>query len=539
MDLHKKYSLVKEHEGHFEIHDSTDGKRFPIAKKDLHPATQIKIMKMQKFADGGSVEGFDSGINVKDPGKDIYDQRPWYANIIGDTSAYDKPEEDTKKPIRLENYAEPSVADTSAPPMMDSSPAMSLQAPQSMPQTTSSTPIGTGQPASAPLATSGAPTVQSLQGIEHQYASGVNKEAQGQIFQNKEIAKAQEANLQLQQKSFEMTQANMQKYQAQADQLSQEIAAGKIDPNKFWSEKSSGSKIAAGLGIILSGIGAGLQGSTQNMALGVLQKQIDQDIDSQKANLGKKQTMLSDNLRMQGNLMQAEAATRLQYSAILQGQIAKIASQTSDPMILGKAQQMIAERKRQDIPLQQTLATADTRRNILNGSMSSGVSPEQKIGLLAKTPQEFENATKELQAVKNHAREKASILAAFDKVAEENTVAGKAGRLGFDPPSMAGFRLLTLPLLKDEAGRINERELEVTEGIMKGTLDRPGSVKEKRAALEKFVDAKAPVSSHLTAFGIDPKQFDVSQSSPVERLDQKSGKMALFDPETKKFLRWK
>lgn len=53
MTFPKHYTLKKEHDRHFEIHDARDNKSFHVAKRDLHPANQIKIMRLPKFAEGG------------------------------------------------------------------------------------------------------------------------------------------------------------------------------------------------------------------------------------------------------------------------------------------------------------------------------------------------------------------------------------------------------------------------------------------------------------------------------------------------------
>lgn len=69
------------------------------------------------------------------------------------------------------------------------------------------------------------------------------------------------------------------------------INATKEDPNHYWNSKSTGGKIAAGIGIILGGLGQGLamwgpHGNKQatNVALDQIDKAIHDDIDAQKAN---------------------------------------------------------------------------------------------------------------------------------------------------------------------------------------------------------------------------------------------------------------
>ncbi|MGD0331148.1 MAG: hypothetical protein ABSB40_12035 [Nitrososphaeria archaeon] len=64
------------------------------------------------------------------------------------------------------------------------------------------------------------------------------------------------------------------------------VQAQQIDPDHWWNQKSTGSKIAAGIGIILGGAGAGLQRrGGENPAMQVINRAVDQDIDAQKTNI--------------------------------------------------------------------------------------------------------------------------------------------------------------------------------------------------------------------------------------------------------------
>lgn len=109
-----------------------------------------------------------------------------------------------------------------------------------------------------------------------------------------------EAEAALRQKQIDDTQAQQDKHanvvaeqQRQALELHNQYAqavdaAAKktVDPNRAWSEKSTGGKIASIFAILLSGVGQGLSGGKgPNLALDQINKAIDQDIDAQKANI--------------------------------------------------------------------------------------------------------------------------------------------------------------------------------------------------------------------------------------------------------------
>lgn len=110
----------------------------------------------------------------------------------------------------------------------------------------------------------------------------------------------------------------LQNYQSQAraemnseiDKQAQDIANQKIDPKRLWNSKSDGERAASLIGIVLSGIGSGLTGGP-NMALQVIDRQIERDINAQTAELGKKENLLSALYRKYGNLEQAQGVARI------------------------------------------------------------------------------------------------------------------------------------------------------------------------------------------------------------------------------------
>jgi hypothetical protein len=85
----------------------------------------------------------------------------------------------------------------------------------------------------------------------------------------------------------------------------------KINPNHVWQSKDAGQKALSIIGILLSGIGSGLSGQP-NMAMQVLNNEIDRDIDAQKNTGGKLQNLYSMNLERYHNQQAADNATRLQ-----------------------------------------------------------------------------------------------------------------------------------------------------------------------------------------------------------------------------------
>lgn len=70
------------------------------------------------------------------------------------------------------------------------------------------------------------------------------------------------------------------------------------DPNRYWHNKSTASKIGSGIAVMLGALGAGLTGGP-NLALQGLEKAIDDDIAAQRTNIGQKNRSLAFHQQMQ------------------------------------------------------------------------------------------------------------------------------------------------------------------------------------------------------------------------------------------------
>ena len=145
------------------------------------------------------------------------------------------------------------------------------------------------------------------------------------------------------------------------------IASTKIDPDHWWNSKSTGGKIAAGIGVILGGLGQGLQmwgphGNKQatNTALEQVDKAIHDDIDAQKESKNdmwkqfQAKTGIADNEenRQQWSMQHSEASY-LAGKEVFRDKLAAAVAQSQDPIAkangaiaVAKLDQHIADEKR-------------------------------------------------------------------------------------------------------------------------------------------------------------------------------------------------
>lgn len=154
----------------------------------------------------------------------------------------------------------------------------------------------------------------------------------------------------------------------------QDVLDQHIDPNRYLGSMDTGQRIGTAIALALGGLGAGLTGGP-NQALSFLNSQIDRDIDAQKAELGKKETLLSANLKRFGNLREATEMTRLMMVDQTKLLTDQIASRASGPMAQARAMQLKGQLEQQAAPQAMMLAV---RKAAMSG-LQSGRNVEETL----------------------------------------------------------------------------------------------------------------------------------------------------------------
>jgi len=136
------------------------------------------------------------------------------------------------------------------------------------------------------------------------------------------------------------------------DRINKEIISKKIDPNRYMANMSTFGKVATALGLILGGIGQGMTGGKENLALRMLEKSIDNDLDAQREELGKKNNLLTAYYRMYGDIQQARAAAKATALQVVQMQAHAISEQSRSQQALKQNELLQAQletKKQQEI----------------------------------------------------------------------------------------------------------------------------------------------------------------------------------------------
>lgn len=326
-----------------------------------------------------------------------------------------------------------------------------------------------------------------------QLQKGIQGEAQaiGQLGQQQARLYDQEAN------KYQNLMTNYEEQQKhllnEYEAIKQDYAAGHIDPNHYFENRGTFGNVRTALGMLLGGIGAGLTGG-ENPVLKYVNAQIDRDIDSQKANLGKKENLLNANLKQYGNLKDAMVATKMAYAGMMEAQINKLVAQNKSPLAQAQAQKALASMQLELAPKIQELAMRQAGLKMMQQG-SNQINPAMQIRFLVPKEQQQE-AYKEMQGLENLKKAGINALHVFDQVANMSLSGA------FSPRQKAALiGPVVAQLSKDTAGRFTEQDSQMLMPLMPQVGDPPDTLKVKRNALNNLLAEKMN-SPLLESFGI-------------------------------------
>jgi hypothetical protein len=251
----------------------------------------------------------------------------------------------------------------------------------------------------------------------------------------------------------------------------------KIDPNRVWNNAGTGAKISAGIGVLLSGLGAGLTGGP-NLALESINKMVDKDIDAQKTELGKKQTLFSMNMQKYRDVSMATAATKASMAAMLQGQLSSSAARMGSAQAMQNAKLQNAQIDMYRQQLNQQLASDQTSKAVMNHIGNTGdlsyaqyLPEKQRLEVQDRAVPGYGLARNKESAAKANELV-ASTEAGVDLINELKGFAGKSGSK-FSPQDRTKaetLRRMIIGQIREGVlgpGTVNDAERAILEGIVK------------------------------------------------------------------------
>lgn len=306
---------------------------------------------------------------------------------------------------------------------------------------------------------------------------------------------------------------------AELDNLAQGIKDYKIDPNRLWNNSSTGNKVLAAISIGLSGIGAGLQGpNAKNMAMETIYRSIDQDIEAQKMELGKKQTLFSDNLKRLGNAQSAEAMAKMQLITAAQAQISASGARANSAEAAQRMQLALSALQLEKDKLAQKVG-------IFQMAQKGGdVKPSLFVQHLV--PKEHqESVFKEIERASNTRTMGDTILKDFEQAAKENTVLRTGAGIFRTPGSVLSLHQAMQPTFQDLEGTVRQAAMDNTfKNITPGPGDTEHKIQQKREALQEYLKSKGS-APRAYGYGIDLDKFGstTTQSPQMQEIKSMNG----------------
>lgn len=317
-----------------------------------------------------------------------------------------------------------------------------------------------------------------------------------------DAAQKQLADLQQQQVQREA------EFKAKDDEYQKQVAAKNIDPNRVYKNMDTGSRIQAGIAMILGGFGSAFTG--KNVAIDMMDNAVNKDIEAQKNDQEKSMNLWKMNRQAYGDDMQANLATRNQILSGVQLQVKKAASSANTidgqmrmTQLLNQIQQEKIQNNRQ-----QALLSAPSANQAGQPAGTANLIQADPLKLVANmVPAAHQkDAIKEISDAQHVAQNKTQMDQLWDQATKENTTLRTGAGLLRTPGSIKSLSLLGDPLIHDQDGRVNEFEKKDFENTLPQPGDAADTLKTKRAAFDAFMTKKASAPTAM-AFGLDPSKF--------------------------------
>lgn len=280
---------------------------------------------IHKYADGGEIKGDETPVSAS----------KLEAQYAPEEEAAQSKSEPSQAPIINNHYymsptpppaqAAPPVQQAPAPQQADANaqptvPVAQDQASQQQPDQTQQS-----QPAQVPPSTGPQGSTQQFQGAEKAQEQDIA--GMGQV-QSEEQQRNSQAFDQMQKAHQEIANQMEQtgaEYHQNFENVANQVASGTVDPNRWWSQKSTGSKIATAIGMLLGGAGAGVSGHP-DMPMKIIGAAVDRDIESQKFDMTNKQNLLGQYTNQYRSSLLGQQALSLQYGAVIEGMLKRSAA---------------------------------------------------------------------------------------------------------------------------------------------------------------------------------------------------------------------
>lgn len=158
-------------------------------------------------------------------------------------------------------------------------------------------------------------------------------QAQHELFAGHELRK---------QELLKQHEAKMADRDAKRDAMRKDIEDYKIEPGRYWANKSNGQKALSLVSMFVGTMGSSMS-RTPNYVAQMFDKLVEQDIEAQRANLGKKQSLLSNYMEETKDVRQAQQLAKADLTDSFATQLKMAAAKFQGENAAPEAMYKIAE----------------------------------------------------------------------------------------------------------------------------------------------------------------------------------------------------
>lgn len=332
---------------------------------------------------------------------------------------------------------------------------------------------------------------------------------------------------------METQQQILQRFQKGDQELRKAYESKKIDPDRYLNNMKTGSRIAAGIGMILSGFGGGAARQS-NLALDMLNKSIDNDIEAQRNDQSKSMNLWKMNREALGNDLAANLATQNQMYTGLKYKLDQAAAGARGPLAKANAQaanavvdQKIAENHLKLSVLSMGQGGQPGATNQGGGKLSP-MDPAILVTQLVSDPAARTQVFKEIESAEHVATNKKKMVELFKDAATQNTVVKRLGGALGDPASLKTLKAMMVSQVPNVDKTVRQAAVDSVEhNLLPQRGDSDSTVQTKLEGLVKWMDANAQGTT-ARGYGINLDRFARTSKDP----------RAILSPKETKFYEW-
>lgn len=315
---------------------------------------------------------------------------------------------------------------------------------------------------------------------------GINQQAATEGAIGQQQSEALNKQILAQQETMKSYQDNWKALEQERKSFMADYQNKHIDPNRMLNSMGTSQRIMTGIGLILGGMGGGML-HMENPAMKFLNQQIENDINAQKAELGKSETLLGANMKQFGNLKDATDMTRVMQSDIVSNQLKEAAAKSADPLAKARALEAAGKLDMQAAPILSQIAM---RKGLMSGLQNGALDPSQIIRMIVPEGQQSK-AYEELKDAQALAHGKENVISAFDQINKINTLSNRVtSPIQSSKQIDAIMNPVLAELAKDLAGKFTEYDFKIMRDSFPSAGDNEETVAIKKNRLVNLINQK-------------------------------------------------